>query len=97
MQPSRNVAGIPHLRVPSCHSDANLQALRNATSVKALAPRHALARGVQAFGDMRRMRRFVGKLLTGENVTISVAGGSVSRGYGDSFDIVWESQGCGLV
>ena len=30
------------------------------------------------------MRRFASKLLRGEHVTVSVAGGSISRGYADS-------------
>ena len=98
VHPVRHVtASLPSIAanaLPSCTPRTLLEAVRSASSVRALGPWHALGRGVQTVGDTRRMRRFVSKLVGGQNVTISVAGGSVSRGYGDSIEIPWQSQGC---
>lgn len=58
------------------------------------APGWALGKGVQTMGNMLRIRQFAGKLLRGENVTVSVAGGSVSRGWGDTDELGFEGRGC---
>ena len=86
-------------QAPQHISSVTVATLCNATSagegnnVKATAPLHAVARGLQSAGDTRRMRRFVSQVLHGNNATISVAGGSISRGYSDTMDIEWRSQG----
>ena len=46
-------------------------------------PDGSAMRGLQTIGNPWRMRRFMRKVLQGDNVTISVAGGSVSRGWAD--------------
>ena len=61
------------------------------------APTWACARGVQCVGCALRMRRFVSKLLRGDNVTVSVAGGSISRGWADSGHVPNGYKGCATV
>ena len=55
---------------------------------------HAVARGMQSVGNASRLRRFAAKIANGENVTVSVAGGSVSRGAGDAYSISSHFEGC---
>jgi hypothetical protein len=58
------------------------------------APKWAVAKGIHSVGSMRRIRRLAGKLLLGDNVTVSVAGGSISRGWADSERLPPGSKGC---
>jgi hypothetical protein len=44
---------------------------------------HLTARGVQAEGNMLRLRRFAAKMLRGDQITVGVAGGSFSTGQSD--------------
>jgi hypothetical protein len=53
-----------------------------------------ISRGLQSSGNMMRMRRFADKLLKGNNVTITVAGGSISRGWSDSDKLSSDGRGC---
>jgi hypothetical protein len=70
------------------------QSLSASWRKQATAPSWALARGVQTGGSTLRMRRFVSKLLRGDNVTVSVAGGSISRGWADSSHLQNGYKGC---
>lgn len=54
----------------------------NDTGYAPALPEHWLRKGIVSYGDARRMRRVVGKLLRGEAVTVAVVGGSISWGQG---------------
>ena len=58
------------------------------------APMPSIARGLQCVGSTLRLRRFAQKLEGGDHVTVAVAGGSISRGYADAWDIPTDYQGC---
>ena len=76
-----------------CHLGARAAAALRPTYT---APGLAVAKGLQMAGNMRRMRQFAAKLLDGENVTVSVAGGSISRGWGDADALGLEGRGYGF-
>ena len=76
-----------HLRSISLESTCNstcssfMQAL---CSQPFQAPMHAVSRGLQATGNLLRLRRFVAKMAAGETVGVGVAGGSFSAGAKDN-------------
>jgi hypothetical protein len=56
----------------------------------------AIAQGLQSTGNMLRVRRFAHRLLQKSSVTVSVAGGSISKGYADSDSVASAHKGCEL-